>query len=457
MVQRLDVWLNSRTLAEKRVKMIQKSRFGAPKRLKSAQLTDMLWLPPALRIGPLIGDPAPRKRPNGRLSAQFCNATDDFCLPFVEIVGVDQAERHLGAWTELAGRALEPNIFLQPSFALSAARHLAGGGTANFLLAWDQTTASPRSRLLALWPIAPRRAFFGSNLKTWVHDYCCSGAPLLDKAQAFVSLDAIVSFLNVSISQACALTTSQLKKDGPTFALFSRYATAKGLEFKVVSQYDRAALDATPVGVSAGDLVSSKKKKELQRQFRRLSEKGPITFGISRDAQSLRQQIESFLVLEAKGWKGRAGGAFLNQPELATFLRIMTRTMGRERKCRVHWMACGEKIIAANIVLLGDDSAYFWKTAYDEDFASTSPGVLLTMNMTDALLREPRVFSADSCAVPDHPMIDHIWRGRLSMADTMLSLGSDKVRAFNGAVQREKFRLRLREKAKSALTHLKLA
>jgi len=129
--------------------------------------------------------------------------------------------------------------------------------------------------------------------------------------------------------------------------------------------------------------------------------------------------------------------------------------MGREGKCRIYWLAVDGRVIAANIVLLAGYTAYFWKTAYDEDFGFASPGVLLTLEMTDRLLHEPRILAADSCAVADHPMIDHVWRGRLQMADVMVSLCEDRIKGFKGSLWRERFRRRLREQAKAALAHFR--
>ena len=128
----------------------------------------------------------------------------------------------------------------------------------------------------------------------------------------------------------------------------------------------------------------------------------------------------------------------------------MLKGLGEKKKCQIYWMAVGEKVVATNVLLFDEASAYFWKTAYDEDFAFASPGVLLTLSMTDALLREPRLLSVDSCAISAHPMIDHIWRDRTAMADVMLSLRADKRSAFEGAARRERWRRYLREKAKSA-------
>lgn len=369
--------------------------------------------------------------------------------PFVERIGVDQAQSYIEAWADLGTRALESNVFLDPAFALPAARHVSGRKRPSFLLVWQGDATAPRKRLIALWPVAPPRQW-GATVETWVHDYCCSGAPLLDRSDALAALDAIAAFLRESNSAAPILSAARLRENGPILAVLHRFAASKALPFKIVAHYDRAAIDMTRMGADAPVFASPRKNKELRRQARRLQEKGPIAMGVAREGAELIRQIEAFLSLEAKGWKGRHGGAFLNQPEHAAFLKTMAQAMSRGSKCRIYWMCVADKLIASNIVLLGGASAYFWKTSYDEDFAFASPGVLLTMSMTEALMREPGLLAVDSCAVSGHPMIDHLWRDRVAVADVILSLRSDKVRAFEAVARRERWRRLLREKAKSA-------
>ena len=62
-------------------------------------------------------------------------------------------------------------------------------------------------------------------------------------------------------------------------------------------------------------------------------------------------------------------------------------------------------------------SAWFWKIAYDEEVARASPGVQLTLDVTERCSPQPDILHADSCATADHPMIDHLWRERLALAD----------------------------------------
>jgi hypothetical protein len=47
--------------------------------------------------------------------------------------------------------------------------------------------------------------------------------------------------------------------------------------------------------------------------------------------------------------------------------------------------------------------------------------VQLTLDVTEQLLARPDVLRADSCATADHPMIDHLWRERLALADLMIA------------------------------------
>jgi hypothetical protein len=59
------------------------------------------------------------------------------------------------------------------------------------------------------------------------------------------------------------------------------------------------------------------------------------------------------------------------------------------------------------------------------------------LEATKALLAEPGLTRVDSCAAPDHPMIDHIWRERLPLADRLVQPGpsSRAVFAFTRALE----------------------
>ncbi|MDQ2955080.1 MAG: GNAT family N-acetyltransferase, partial [Pseudomonadota bacterium] len=78
--------------------------------------------------------------------------------------------------------------------------------------------------------------------------------------------------------------------------------------------------------------------------------------------------------------------------------------------------------VAASIVLRSGATAWNWKIAYDENYARFSPGVQLTLDLTDSFLADESITRIDSCATAGHPMIDHLWRERLALCDHLIGL-----------------------------------
>src|SRR3546814_8507593 len=71
----------------------------------------------------------------------------------------------------------------------------------------------------------------------------------------------------------------------------------------------------------------------------------------------------------------------------------------------------GERPLAMLINFLCPPGGFSFKTAFDEEYARFSPGVLLQQANLD-LLGDDRIDWVDRCAAPGHPMIDSIWRER---------------------------------------------
>ena len=67
-------------------------------------------------------------------------------------------------------------------------------------------------------------------------------------------------------------------------------------------------------------------------------------------------------------------------------------------------------------------SFLFIKLGVDEQYAKYSPGVQLTLELTRQMCADPTIASVDSTAIPNHPMIDPIWRGRLAIGDVLIPL-----------------------------------
>jgi hypothetical protein len=118
------------------------------------------------------------------------------------------------------------------------------------------------------------------------------------------------------------------------------------------------------------------------------------------------------------------------------FVAQAVGALARDGKAEVARLVADGRAVAAIVTLRSGASAWVWKIAYDERFARCSPGVQLLLDVTQALLDDPGVTRADSCATADHPMIDHVWRERLAVADRLVGAGG----AFTLALTLERLR-----------------
>ena len=84
--------------------------------------------------------------------------------------------------------------------------------------------------------------------------------------------------------------------------------------------------------------------------------------------------------------------------------------------------------LAMLATFLSPPGAFSYKTAFAEDFARFSPGVLLQRENL-AILERPEIAWTDSCAQADHPMIDHLWRERRTVGRLSIAIGGPLRRA----------------------------
>ena len=363
----------------------------------------------------------------------------------VDRIGAVEAALHRDAWADLVARALEPNVFLDPDFALPAARHLAAGRSPGFAMVWAVEDGERRD-LVAVCPIMGRRGLQRGLASVWFHDLSTLGFPMLDRARAAPALRALLAWAGENLRGASGLLVPSLPADGPTAAALREVASTDGLDLALLATWERAALrPGARAGLAA---LSSKGAKELRRQHRRLGEAGALAFARADTDDAVRAGIEQFLVLEAGGWKGAGGTAMLASPGRTAFLRCATRMLVVRGLCRVDSLTLDGSPIAMAVTLSAGGVDFLWKIAYREDVARFSPGVQLVLAITEAQGRSDGAATIDSCAIPDHPMIDRLWRDRIRLCDVAVATRPGHGGAFRRAAAVERTARRLRAQAK---------
>jgi CelD/BcsL family acetyltransferase involved in cellulose biosynthesis len=373
---------------------------------------------PTAHVPPLAGTAAAIASAR-RAAVAHRYALDSFAVEW-------RALSELGAiadeWRELAARALAPNVFYEPAFARAAAPLF--GRDAGAVLVWSGT--SPR-RLLGFFPARIETRRYGVKLPVlvgWTHPFAPLGTPLVERDAAEPVIAAWLAFLAGNADLPGLLLLPFVPEDGPFAAALAAILRRARMPAAAFNRHSRALL-APREGERAHYLqraLSARRLKELRRLGRRLGEFGALLFAATTDPPALDAAVDDFLTLEASGWKGAAGTAALADDAVCDFVRAAVQALAREGKVVINRILVDGSAIAAAITLSSADCAWFWKIAYDERFARYSPGVLLTLALTENLLDDAGLASADSCASADHPMIDHIWRERLPLCDLLIAL-----------------------------------
>jgi len=353
--------------------------------------------------------------------------------PLAELAAIAQD------WRALAARAVEPNVFYEPAFALAAAPVF--GARVGAGLVWSR--AAPR-RLVGFFPAYIDRRRYGVPLAVlvgWTHPFAPLGTPLIDRD----AVDTVVAAWLAHIAGDARLPKTLLLPYLPSDGIVSRaFDAALARRDGATASFElrrRAAL--VPSGDRSTYLthaIGGKKRKELRRQRNRLAESGTLTSRIASDPASMAGGLADFLKLEAGGWKGHAGTAASQRPEIVQFMTSAVSALAAEHKADIARLALGDGPIAALVILRSSATAWIWKIAYDERYARFSPGVQIVLDATQRLLADSAVAQADSCANADHPMIDHVWRERLLLADRLIGVGPAPARDFALARRLEHWR-----------------
>jgi CelD/BcsL family acetyltransferase involved in cellulose biosynthesis len=290
------------------------------------------------------------------------------------------------------------------------------------------------AQLLGFFPARIERQRDGLPLPVlagWMHPYAPFAAPLVDRDQAEAVLAAWLDHVAKDAQLPDIVLLPYLPTEGAFAQALDTALARRGGQSAFFAQHRRALL--APAGERKGYLDQSlghKKRKELRRQRKRLGDSGTVTSTITGDPATMSRALDDFFALEAAGWKGRAGTAARGHAEIAQFMTTAIAALAGEGKAEVARLSIDAKPIAALVTLRSGDTAWCWKIAYDESYARFSPGVQILLDVTEALLDDTSLTRADSCATADHPMIDHVWRERLALADRLLSIGPDRAIRF---------------------------
>jgi hypothetical protein len=324
----------------------------------------------------------------------------------------------------LSNRALEPNIFFSARL-LAPAMPRVEDKQVRLALIRDETGMRSRMRLLMPFTVEkPGFSVGASIIRAWANPFGPIGTPLVDAEDSAETIDNLFDALSMREARLpSVLVMPDVRLSGPFAQLAKAVAIGRNLPVTVTDPYLRPMLESLLDGETyLKHAISSHHYREMRRIWRKLGNKGALSYSVARQPEEIRLRMEEFLALEAQGWKGRKRSALINDRYRAAFAREAITNLAEVDAVRIHTIDFDGRAIASLIVFIMAGEAYTWKTAYDESFSQFSPGKLLMVKLTEWHLEDANIMRTDSCAVPDHPIMSRFWEEREEMGTLVIGL-----------------------------------
>lgn len=321
------------------------------------------------------------------------------------------------SWQALCRQACEPNAYYLPDWARAVSASARGRTDGDAILSYSARELAGLLPVVSCW----RAYHFPLPAFVSFDPYGALGTPLLAGSDPVAAAQNLMQ--EARNRGARSLILRDVPLDGAAIQAFSGALAANGQLLHILSEHRRAVLDATKDAEALlRDALGAKKLKELRRQRARMQDFGAVEFRVARTPDEIARALNDFLLLEASGWKAARGTALMQHAGDDAFIRFATQALAANGACEIVTLTCGQIPVASGIVLRHQDRAFWFKIGADPAFARFSPGVQLALELTKHLCADPAIRLADSTAIPNHPMIDPVWRGRMRVGDVVIPL-----------------------------------
>jgi CelD/BcsL family acetyltransferase involved in cellulose biosynthesis len=334
-----------------------------------------------------------------------------------EVLGREALPALAPVWDDLCARAIEDNVYYSPRYARALIDNIEHDPSLRFAAVWQGP------KLIALLPFTRSKIalpFFGTAARAWQTDYTFGCTPLLDRAcsaEAAAGLVDLLSTINEgewiiptvnAHGAACRAMIEALEKDDRAW--------------QISNAFQRATLE--PGGSFDGHMqthLSSKRRRELARNRRRLEEIGKVAHESHRAGDGLTRAVGVFLKIEASGWKGQRGTALACLPETRQFALDAFTGGAADSICRADVLTLNGTSIAVSLTAFAGGTGFTVKCTYDEAYQTYFAGLLLEVEVIRSFLTERWARRLDAATAGAH-VIDRLWLGRTEVADLMFTL-----------------------------------
>jgi CelD/BcsL family acetyltransferase involved in cellulose biosynthesis len=323
----------------------------------------------------------------------------------------------LARWRELAARALEPNPFFEPEYLLPLA---AGLGQEDELCLLVVRGADDWRACMPVQAVSPWRRIPLRSLTTWRGHrlYGLLGTPLVGPAQPTEALASLLGAMPEAYPGARFAALEWLSTDGELAPAIAELLESRRPRPVLFEHFERAVLRRRPEPTYVEETLSSKHRRELRRQRRKLGESlGEEPTTVDRGGEDAA--YAELVALEAAGKAGMET-VMAADPGHVAFFERMCRGFAAAGRLQLLSLQGGGQTVAMKCNILAGSTIFFFKIAYDERWAAFSPGIQLELEMLKFFHEDSDAVLMDSCADHNNAMINRLWPDRRRIETQLL-------------------------------------
>lgn len=332
-------------------------------------------------------------------------------------------------WADLSTAAGAANIFAQHWFMDAALRHAASARDIRLAIvsgddgAWHGVLPLARESRFGRWPAA--------NWQTWSATNQFLGFPLVRPDAASHFWSALFCHLDSRPGGEMLIHCRKFARDDPVCAALIAHCKTSGRGFRMFGRFDR------PAHISGSDAAPDGKKLARLRGLRRRLERdhGPVSVKMLDMGADPAGWIDGFLALEKLGWKGREGSALACAPETEGLFREVITKGQHQGQARLAALMVGGRAVAMSSWFVSGNHGVGFKMAFDEEFRSYAPGLLLMREVAESVGQNPAMHF-DTCAPTAGGCGQPLWNGSRTIFDCAVAIGPPRRRLFFDGLMR---------------------
>lgn len=327
-------------------------------------------------------------------------------------------------WEKLESCALEPNAFLSPQFILPALRHLTPQSEPLFLLVEAHGAGGSRLVGLAVVEHAPGTMWFPlPHLRCFRTKHSFLDGLLVEPSCAQGAVEALFEFIARHRPRWHGLSFNRRSADSALATVMQRAADRLGMHWSCDALSTRPVCrvaEAAPHPFEQREMI---RDRRLMKKRERLLKSNGFEFRVVRCGPEHAGCAETFLTLEAMGWKGAKRTALACQSNEAAFFRELISEFAATGRALFTEVVVDDRVVATTSNLISGRAVFGFKLGWNTDYAHLCPGKL---NALEILLRGiyelPDLEFFDACT-PQRSFVEDIWPARRTLTSGIFTFG----------------------------------